>query len=83
MDTLSSRLLSHFWASSMQHVTQAIPPASLFYCCLQRDLQAALMRCNQNYKTHLSLSVEAQEELTWWQEQLLNWNGKPLRQAIC
>ena len=56
-------------------------PAPLFYHYLQQDLQAALAQGNQDYKTSLSLSQPAKEELTWWQDQLPKWNGKPLRQC--
>jgi len=58
--------------------SQAVLPAPLFYRSLQGDLQKALSLSNQNYNTLLSLSAPAQGELTWWQEQLAQWNGKAL-----
>jgi len=61
------------------HQPPAIPPAPLFYRCLQRDLQAALANNNQDYEALLSLSQSSQEELSWWREHLPKWNGKPLK----
>jgi len=60
--------------------TQAIPPAPLFYCCLQSDLQVALVDSDQNYETRLSLSQASQEELSWWKEHFSRWHRKPLKQ---
>lgn len=57
---------------------QAVLPAPLFYRSLQGDLQRALSSNNQDYNTLLSLSPLSQEELSWWQEKLAHWNGKPL-----
>ena len=79
MNTLSTRLLSHF-LGKLSAATQAIPPAPLFYRCLQRDLQAALADNDQNYEAHLTLSQASLEELSWWREHLSKWNGKPLKQ---
>ena len=67
MTTLSARLLSHF-LGKLSAATQAIPPAPLFYCCLQRDLQAALADNNQNYEVPLTLSQASLEELSWWRD---------------
>ena len=58
--------------------SQAVLPAPLFYQSLQGDLQRALSLTNQNYNAVLSLSTQAQEELSWWQEKLAQWNGKVL-----
>jgi len=58
--------------------SQAVLPAPLFYRSLQGDLQKALSLSDQNYNALLSLSAPAQEELTWWQKQLAQWNGKAL-----
>ena len=61
------------------HATsQAVLPAPLFYWSLQGDLQRVLNLTNQNYSALLSLSTQAQEELTRWQEKLAQWNGKAL-----
>ena len=61
---------------------QAVLPAPLFYRSLQGDLQRALSSNNQDYNTLLSLSPLSQEELSWWQEKLAHWNGKPLSHRI-
>jgi len=58
--------------------SQAVLPAPLFYQSLQGDLQKALTLSNQDYNAALSLSPQAKEELTWWQEKLVQWNSKPL-----
>ena len=58
--------------------SQAVLPAPLFYQSLQGDLQRVLNLTNQNYDALVSLSPQAQEELTWWQEKLAQWNGKAL-----
>ena len=63
MNTLSARLLSHF-LGKLSAATQAIPPAPLFYRCLQRDLQATLADNDQNYEAHLTLSQASVEELS-------------------
>ena len=78
MASLSARLLSHF-LGKLSAATQAIPPAPLFYRCLQRDLQIALINSNQDYEIPLSLSQPSREELSWWRENLPKWNGKPLK----
>ena len=58
--------------------SQAVLPAPLFYWSLQGDLQRALKNSNQNYNAVLSLSLPAQEELSWWQEKLAHWNSEAL-----
>ena len=78
MASLSARLFSHF-LGKLSAATQAIPPAPLFYRCLQRYLQAALNNSNQDYEALLTLSQPSQEELSWWREHLPKWNGKPLK----
>ena len=75
MVSLSAHLLSHLLSTA----TQAIPPAPLFYHCLQRDLQVAFNNSNQDYNVPLSLSQPSQEKLYWWREHLFKWNGKPLK----
>ena len=61
------------------HVTlQAVLPVPLFYRSLQGDIQRVLNYTNQNYSALLSLSTQAQEELTWWKRKLAQWNGKSL-----
>ena len=55
MTSLPARLLAHF-LGNLSAATQAVPPAPLFYRCLQRDLQAALAANGQNCEAHLFLS---------------------------
>lgn len=57
-------------------ITQAIPPAPLFYRALQRDVSGALARSGQNYDAPCNLSPESSEELQWWIDHLTEWNGK-------
>ena len=48
-----------------------------FYRSLQGDLHRVLHLTNQNYDVLVSLSAQALEKLTWWQE-ITQWNGKAL-----
>ena len=50
----------------MTSMAQAIPPAPLFYCNLQRDASLSLAKGNQQYETPCQLSPESREELQWW-----------------
>ena len=69
-----SRLLG-----KLNHVSQAIPPAPLFYRNLQSCLQTALAtKGGKDYSAPAHLTPAAREELTWWQEHLTNWNGRGL-----
>jgi len=54
-------LLSHF-LGKLSAAIQAIPPAPLFYHCLQTDFQIALNNSNQDYEVLLSLSQPSQEK---------------------
>ena len=63
----------------MNATNQVIPPASLFYRCLQMDLKMALRLSDQDYKTFLSLSPDSRVELVWWDSQVIRWNGKPMQ----
>ena len=58
--------------------SRAALPAPLFYWSLQGDLHRVLNLTNQKYDALVSLSAQALEELTWWQEKLSQWNGKAL-----
>ena len=69
--------LSRF-LGKLNHATQAIPPAPLFYRSLQGCLKEALNRGSQEYQTTISLDEEAREELSWWEEHLRTWNGRSL-----
>ena len=55
---------------------QVIPPAPLFYRHLQMDLSAALRSAAQDYEIQLRLSPDGREELTWWDTQMVRWNGR-------
>ena len=50
--------------------SQAILVAPLFYRALQENLQKVLLLGDQNYDEVLTLSTEAPEELTWWQNRI-------------
>lgn len=68
-----SRLLGMFNAAS-----QAVPPGPLFCRAIQRDLARALDSNRQYYDCPCHLSLAAKEELEWWNNQLMSWNGKSL-----
>ena len=71
-----SRLLG-----KLNHATQAIPPAPLFYRNLQQCLQKALAtKGGKDYGAMAHLTEAARKELTWWQEHLTKWNGRCLLQ---
>ena len=56
---------------------QAVLPAPLHYRNLQRIKNQAL-RQFQDFSTVVILDRNAREELTWWQNNLENWNGKAM-----
>ena len=60
---------------------QAVLPAPLFYQSLQGDLHRVLNLTNQNYNALVSLSAQALEGLTWWQEKLtqMEWQGSAVQ----
>ena len=62
----------------MSAAMRAIPPAPLFYRTLQAELAQALAHHDQDYNAPLVLTREAKEELQWWNDHLLQWNGKAL-----
>ena len=59
-------------------ISQAVLPAPLFYCSLQGDLKKVLSSSNQDYTASINLSLPTRKELLWWQERLVQWNGKVL-----
>ena len=67
-----SRLLG-----KLNHATQAIPPAPLFYRNLQNCLKVALEEGNQEYSCPIHLSEDCMTELQW-ETHLTNWNGRSL-----
>ena len=76
-ETVSAREMSRL-VGKMNAMSQGIPPAPLFYRCLQRDLSRALDRGHQSYEAPCPLSQGAKEELQWWISYLEQWNGKSL-----
>lgn len=78
-ESVSARQLSQF-LGKLNAASQALLVVPLFYRALQGDLQRALLKGNQDYDQSLVLSREAQEELSWWQSHLTQWNGKTVMQ---
>ena len=72
-----ARAFSQF-IGKLNAATQAVTPAPLFYRHLQGNLKNALASGDQGYESTTFLSQEAQEELIWWQQHLLGWNGRCL-----
>ena len=62
----------------MNSVSQAVPPAPLFYRHIQRDLARALEKGNQCYNVPCPLSEGARTDLDWWAHHLARWSGKSL-----
>ena len=75
--SVSARKVAQF-IGKLNAAAQAMFPAPLFYRHLERDLQEALARGNQSYKSLLQLSQASREEIQWWQEHLTLWNGQTL-----
>ena len=69
--------LSRF-LGKLNHASQAINPAPLFYRNLQCCHHSALWKGNQDYSQPVEFTTKAREELVWWQQHLLKWNGKCL-----
>ena len=64
--------------SKLNHATQAIPPAPLFYRNLQSCLKGALDSGDQDYETSVTLNETCAQELSWWESHLRCWNGQSL-----
>ena len=62
----------------MNATSRVIPPAPLFYRHLQMALSEALNSNSQCYETQVSLSPYSREELKWWDNHMVKWNGKSL-----
>ena len=75
--TTSARSLARL-LGKMNATTPVIPPAPLFCRHLQMSLTRALEEGSQSYETHVTLSPEGREELTWWDNHMSRWNGKSL-----
>lgn len=56
---------------------QAVFPAPLHYRHLQ-NLKNQQLCHSMNYESEVLLSPQAREELSWWRDSLLAWNGKAL-----
>lgn len=56
---------------------QAVFPAPLYYRCLQQAKIQAL-HSGGHYESQVYLNQEAIEELQWWAENLMAWNGSAL-----
>ena len=79
-EQISARALSRL-IGKMNATNQVIPPAPLFYRNLQINLTAALRLADQDYEMTLSLSPDSTEKLTWWDTQIVGWNGKSMLSA--
>ena len=74
-ERVTARTLSRL-IGKMNATNPVIPPAPLFYRNLQMDLATALRGADQDYETLLVLSPNSREELTWWDTQMIKWNGR-------
>lgn len=74
---VSARVLSQF-IEKLNAAAEAVVPASLFYRHLQGNLKSTLASGNHGYKNMITLSQQAQEELSWWQQHLQSWNSRCL-----
>jgi len=68
-----SKLIGKLNASVM-----AVLPAPLHYRHLQMQKSRELLKAHLNYDSHLSLSKECIEEITWWTQNLRHWNGRAM-----
>ena len=74
-ERVTARALSRL-IGKMNATNPVIPPAPLFYRNLQMDLATALRGADQDYETLLVLSPDSRKELTWWDTQMITWNGR-------
>ena len=75
VERVTARALSRL-IGKMNATNPVIPPVPLFYKNLQMDLATALRGADQDYETLLVLSSDSREELTWWDTQMIKWNGR-------
>ena len=59
----------------LMETVQAILPALLCYCQLQR-LKNETFRTVHSYSTKVILEPGARQDLQWWRDHLNKWNGK-------
>ena len=74
-DQVSARALARL-VGTMNATVQVIPPAPLFYHHLQMALSDTLNRSSQSYEVQVPLSQNCREELMWWDNHMIEWNGK-------
>ena len=77
LKTISARHLAQL-LGKMNATVCVFPPAPLFYRHLQMALSNTLERNNQNYEALMTLTTECLDELDWWNNHMLKWNGKSL-----
>jgi len=68
-----SKLIGKLNASVM-----AVLPAPLHYRHLQMQKSRELLKANLNYDSVLSLSADCREEISWWTQNLITWNGRAM-----
>ena len=76
--TTTVRQLAHLLGRVSSSI-QAVFPAPLYYRYLQQAKIQAL-RSGGHYESQVVLNQEAIEELQWWAENLMAWNGRALAQ---
>ena len=76
--TTTVRQLAHLLGRLSSSI-QAVFPAPLYYRYLQQAKIQAL-RSGGHYESQVVLNQEAIEELQWWAENLMAWNGRALAQ---
>ena len=76
--TTTVRQLAHLLGRLSSSI-QAVFPAPLYYRYLQQAKIQAL-RSGGHYESRVVLNQEAIEELQWWAENLMAWNGRALAQ---
>ena len=76
-EAVSARVLARL-IGKMNATSRVIPPPPLFYGHLQMQLAEALNSNGQSYEAMISLSQDCKEELMWWDNHMIRWNGKTL-----
>ena len=74
-DQVSARALARL-VGKMNATVWVIPPAPLFYRHLQMALSTTLNRSSHSYEVQVPLSQNCREELMWWDNHMIEWNGK-------
>ena len=76
--TTTVRQLAHLLGGLSSSI-QAVFPAPLYYLYLQQAKIQAL-RSGGHYESQVVLNQEVIEELQWWEENQMAWNGRALAQ---